>query len=291
MSFKKEDDERRERAKKRNDQRSQARTSKWGKKLFIRQRISSRTACFSRYLRDEGEATWRRWEVTRTKETRISTQLLDTIFHDWKRSYSLFHCWRRRVRRVLMRTLRRWVIARAARRIDSWRWRETEFIMQSCFSSKQYSHLRARSMRARHVWVVTALRRRTQRQHQIIWSSRSIMCQRLSKHAEIDMHIKNREFSHQRSRREKSRRSRRDRRRSDDDVKRDVHLKKMSRLREHVSMISVSANAATYHDSDDDNDDVDTAMSLTLAHELTRITTTLQWKKLISWAASYARYA
>jgi len=47
-------------------------------------------------------------------------------------------------------------------------------------------------------------------------------------------------------------------------------------------MISMSMNAATYHDSDDDDDDVDTAMSLTLAHELTCITTTLQRKKLIS---------
>jgi len=66
-------------------------------------------------------------------------------------------------------------------------------------------------------------------------------------------------------------------------VKKDVHLKKMSRLREHVSMISMSANAATYHDSDDDDDDdVDTAMSFMLTHELTHITTTLQRKKLIS---------
>jgi len=56
----------------------------------------------------------------------------------------------------------------------------------------------------------------------------------------------------------------------------------MSRLREHVSMISVSANAATYHDSDDDDDDVDTAMLFTLIHKLTCITTTLQQKKLIS---------
>jgi len=55
----------------------------------------------------------------------------------------------------------------------------------------------------------------------------------------------------------------------------------MSRLRKHVSMISVSMNAATYHD-DDDDDDVDTAMSFTLAHELTCITTTSQRKKLIS---------
>ncbi len=64
----------------------------------------------------------------------------------------------------------------------------------------------------------------------------------------------------------------------------------MSRLHEHVSMISMSVNAATYHDSNDDDDDVDTAMSFTLIHELTCITTTLQQKKLISWVASYARY-
>ncbi len=65
-------------------------------------------------------------------------------------------------------------------------------------------------------------------------------------------------------------------------MKKDVHLKKMSRLCKHVSMISMSANAATYHDSDDDDDDVDTAMSFMLTHELTHITTTLQRKKLIS---------
>jgi len=94
------------------------------------------------------------------------------------------------------------------------------------------------------------------------------------------MFIKNHEFSHQRSRRKRSRRSRRDKCCSNDDVKKNVHLKKMSRLREHVSMISVSANAAIYHD-DDDDDDVDTAMSFMLTHELTCITTTLQRKKLI----------
>jgi len=56
----------------------------------------------------------------------------------------------------------------------------------------------------------------------------------------------------------------------------------MSRLCKHVSMISVSVNAATYHDSDDDNDnDVDTAISFILTHELTCITTMLQRKKLI----------
>jgi len=64
-------------------------------------------------------------------------------------------------------------------------------------------------------------------------------------------------------------------------VKKNVHFKKMSRLREHVSMISMSANAATYHDSNDDNDDVDIAMSLTLTHELTHITIMLQRKKFI----------
>ncbi len=53
----------------------------------------------------------------------------------------------------------------------------------------------------------------------------------------------------------------------------------MNRLREHVSMISVSVNAAIYHD--DDENDVDTAMSFTLAHELTCIITTSQRKKLI----------
>jgi len=47
-------------------------------------------------------------------------------------------------------------------------------------------------------------------------------------------------------------------------------------------MISMSANAATYHDSNDDDDDVDIAMSFTLTYELTCITTTLQQKKLIS---------
>ncbi len=65
---------------------------------------------------------------------------------------------------------------------------------------------------------------------------------------------------------------------------------KMSRLYEHISMISVSVNAATYHDSDDDDDDVDTAMSFMLIYELIHITTTLQRKKLISWVVSYARY-
>ncbi len=49
-------------------------------------------------------------------------------------------------------------------------------------------------------------------------------------------------------------------------------------------MISMSVNAATYHDSDnnDDDDNVDTAMSFILTHKLTCITTTLQRKKFIS---------
>jgi len=98
------------------------------------------------------------------------------------------------------------------------------------------------------------------------------------------MFIKDHEFSHQCNRCEKRKRSKRDRCCSNDDVKRDVHLKKMSRLREHVSMISMSVNAATYYnsDDDDDDDDVDTAMLFMLIHELTCITTTLQQKKLIS---------
>jgi len=67
-------------------------------------------------------------------------------------------------------------------------------------------------------------------------------------------------------------------------MKKNVHFKKKSKLCKHVSMISVSVNAATYHDNDDDDDDddVDTAMSFTLTHELTCITTTLQRKKFIS---------
>jgi len=95
------------------------------------------------------------------------------------------------------------------------------------------------------------------------------------------MSIKDHEFSYQHNRRKKSKRSRRDKHHNDDNAKRNVHLKKTSKLREHVSMISVNVNAVTYHDSDDD-DDVDTAMSFTLAHELTCITTMLQRKKLIS---------
>ena len=95
------------------------------------------------------------------------------------------------------------------------------------------------------------------------------------------MYIKNHKLNLQRRRCERSKRSKHDRRCSNNDTTRNIHFKKMSRLRKHVSMISVSANAATYHD-DDDDDDVNTAMSFTLAHELTCITTTLQRKKLIS---------
>ncbi len=106
------------------------------------------------------------------------------------------------------------------------------------------------------------------------------MHQQLLKYAEINMYIKSCKLNLQRKRCKKSRRSRRDKHDSNDDVKKDVHLKKISRLREHVSMISVSANAAIYHD-DDDDDDVDTAMSFMLTHELTYITTTLQRKTLM----------
>ncbi len=57
MSFKKKDDEHCKRAKQRSDQRSQARTLKWRKKLFIHQWISSCIVCFSQYLQDEDKAT------------------------------------------------------------------------------------------------------------------------------------------------------------------------------------------------------------------------------------------
>ncbi len=156
---------------------------------------------------------------------------------------------------------------------------------------KQCLHLRAHSMRAWHMWVITTLRWWTQQQHQIFWSWWFNIHQHLLKHAKVNMFIRSCKLNHQCSRRERSKRSRCCKRCSNDDVKKNVHLKKMSRLREHVSMISVSANAATYHDSDDDDDDVDTAMLFTLIHKLTCITTTLQQKKLISWIASYARYA
>ncbi len=282
MSFKKEDDEHHERVKKRSDQRSQARMLKWRKKLFIHQWISSCIACFSRYLRDEDEVTWRRWEVTKTRETRVFTQLLNTISHAERKNYSLFHCQRRRTRWFQAWMMKCWIIACAVWCIISWRRRKTRFITQSCFFLKQCSHLQARSMRARHMWVITTLRWWTQQQHQIFWSWWFNIRQHLLKHTEINMFITNHEFSHQRNRREKSRRSRRDRRCSNDNAKKNVHFKKMSKLHEHVSMISVSVNAATYHDSDDDDDDVDIAMSFMLTHELTCITTTLQRKKLIS---------
>ncbi len=181
--------------------------------------------------------------------------------------------------------MRCWVITCTTWCIISWREHKTRFIMQSCFSLKQCSHLRAHLMRARHMWIITTLKWWTQRQHQIFWSWWFNIHQHLLKHAKINMFIKDHKFSHQcnkckESRR--SRRSRRDRHCSDDNVKKNIHFKKMSKLREHVSMISVSVNAATYHDSNDDDDDVDTAMSFTLIHKLTCITTTLQRKKLIS---------
>ena len=160
LLFRKEDEWHHERMKKDSDQESQARTLKWREKLFTHQRISSRTACFRWYLQDKDETTWQWWEVM--KETRISTQLLDTISHDWEESYSLSHCQRWRTRRVWMQALKWWIIAHAAWCINSWRWCKIEFIIQSCFSLKQCSHLRARSMKARHMWVITTLRRWTQ---------------------------------------------------------------------------------------------------------------------------------
>ncbi len=58
--------------------------------------------------------------------------------------------------------------------------------------------------------------------------------------------------SHQRDRREGGRRDRREggrrgRRRSGGGAQRDRHAEETGRLREHVSMASVSATAATYH--------------------------------------------
>ena len=146
-AFKKEGGRRRERKKKCSGQRPQARTSKWEGRLFIRQRISSRTACFSRYLRGGGEAARRRRGVAGTRGTRAPTQLLDTTSHDWGRSYSLSHCRRRRARRALVRALGRWATARAARRTDSWRWRGAGSTTQACFPPEQYPHLRARPPR------------------------------------------------------------------------------------------------------------------------------------------------
>ncbi len=94
----------------------------------------------------------------KNERNKISTQLLNTISHDWEKSYSLSYYWRWRVRWVLMQALRQWIIAYAAWRINSWRWREAKFIMQSCFSLKQYLHLWAHSMRTQHVWIIIALR-------------------------------------------------------------------------------------------------------------------------------------
>ncbi len=90
MFFKKEDDKRCERMKKRSNQQSRARTLKWRKKLFIYQRISSCIACFSQYLQDEDEVMWWQQEVMKTRKVRISTQLLDTISHaERKTTHSL----------------------------------------------------------------------------------------------------------------------------------------------------------------------------------------------------------
>ncbi len=81
MFFKKEDDKRCEKAKKRSNQRLQARTLKWREKLFIHQWISSHIACFNWYLQDENKVTWQWWEVMKMKKMRIFIQLLNTISH------------------------------------------------------------------------------------------------------------------------------------------------------------------------------------------------------------------
>ncbi len=82
MFFKKEDDERCEKVKKKSDQRSQVRTLKWEKKLFIHQWISSCITYFSQYLRNEDEVTWQRQEVMRIRKMKVFTQLLNIISHD-----------------------------------------------------------------------------------------------------------------------------------------------------------------------------------------------------------------
>ncbi len=55
MSFKKEDDKRCEKAKKKSNQWSWMRTLKWRKKLFIHQQISLCITCFNQYLQDKDE--------------------------------------------------------------------------------------------------------------------------------------------------------------------------------------------------------------------------------------------
>ncbi len=57
-SFRKEDEQCHERMKKDSDQELQVRTLKWRRELSICQWISSCTACFRQYLRDENEVTW-----------------------------------------------------------------------------------------------------------------------------------------------------------------------------------------------------------------------------------------
>ena len=105
MFFKKEDDKRCERMKKRSNQQSRARTLKWRKKLFIYQRISSCTACFSQYLQDEDEVMWWQQEVMKTRKVRISTQLLDTISHA-ERCHDFSMCYLKDVGKRDVRSLR-----------------------------------------------------------------------------------------------------------------------------------------------------------------------------------------
>jgi len=70
------------------------------------------------------------------------------------------------------------------------------------------------------------------------------MHQQLSKYAEINMHIKSREFNLQYRRYKESRRSKCDRCDSNDDAKevmKNIHFNEKSKLHEQINMISVSA--------------------------------------------------
>ncbi len=194
----------------------------------------------------------RRRGVAGTRGARAPTQPLDTTSHDWGGSYSLSHCRRRRARRALVR----WATARAARRTDSWRWRGAGSTTHPCFppgavpafaSTPGGGTVRVGRRCAQTTDAATASDHLT------------ITVYHLSKHAGIDMPTKGRGPSHQRKRRGGSRRSRRGRRSSGRGAGRegsggdargatgDIHPSEKGRLREHVSMISVSANAVTYH--------------------------------------------
>ncbi len=117
------------------------------------------------------------------------------------------------------------------------------------------------------------------------------------------MPTRDRGFSHQRDRREGGRRNRREgsrrgRRRSGGGAQRNRHAEETSRLREHVSMVSVSATAATYHGGGWDGG---ATMSPTLAQSwlapqqrCNNGSSNLELPTMQSthvWAASNARYA